>query len=168
MDLMSSEETFDAVALRQMLDRERLYELVTRYCRAIDRADEELLLSCYHSDATQDHGAYKGAIPGLVTHLRGRALDPAKGPLQHVVSNCRFELDGDVAYGETYLRTVMTDADGGQLLSFGRYVDRFERREHEWRIAHRQVIIDVPRAGMDTTPFVRGYRDRRDPSYGNR
>jgi ketosteroid isomerase-like protein len=165
---MSSEERLDQVVLRQMLDRERLYELVTRYCRAIDRADEELLLSCYHADATQDHGAYKGEIPGLVTHLRGRALDPAKGALQHVVSNCRFELDGDVAYGETYLRTVMTDPEGGQLLSFGRYVDRFERREGEWRIAHRQVIIDVPRAGMDTTPFVQGYRDRRDPSYRNR
>jgi ketosteroid isomerase-like protein len=165
---MASEERLDQVVLRQMLDRERLYELVTRYCRAIDRADEELLLSCYHPDATQDHGAYKGEIPGLVTHLRGRALDPAKGALQHVVSNCRFELDGDVAHGETYLRTVMTDAEGGQLLSFGRYVDRFERREGEWRIAHRQVIIDVPRAGMDTTPFVQAYRDRRDPSYRNR
>jgi ketosteroid isomerase-like protein len=168
MDFMSSEERLDQVVLRQMLDRERLYELVTRYCRAIDRADEELLLSCYHPDATQDHGAYKGEISGLVTHLRGRALDPAKGALQHVVSNCRFDLDGDVAYGETYLRTVMTDAEGGQLLSFGRYVDRFERRDGEWRIAHRQVIIDVPRAGMDTTPFVQGYRDRRDPSYRNR
>jgi hypothetical protein len=27
------------------------------------------------------------------------------------------------------------------------------------------VIIDVPRAGMDPDEFVRGYRDRRDPSY---
>jgi hypothetical protein len=147
---MSSEERLPQVELGQMLDRERLYELVTRYCRAIDRADEELLLSCYHPDATQDHGAYKGPIPGLVAHLQGRALDPAKGALQHVVSNCRFELDGDIAHGESYLRTVMTDPEG------------------EWRIAHRQVIIDVPRAGMDTAPFVRGYRDRRDPSYRNR
>jgi hypothetical protein len=169
MDSMSSEvRRGEPAPVRELLDRERLYELVTRYCRAIDRADEELLLSCYHPDATQDHGAYKGPIPGLVTHLRGRALDPAKGALQHIASNCRFELEGDVAYGETYLQTVMTDPDGGQLLSFGRYVDRFERRDGEWRIAHRQVIIDVPRAGMDTTPFVRGYRDRRDPSYRSR
>jgi ketosteroid isomerase-like protein len=165
---MSSEESGDGHALRELLDRERLFELVTRYCRAIDRIDEELLFSCYHPDATQDHGAYKGAIPGLVAHLRGRALDSAKGPFQHILSNCRFELDGDLAYGESYLCTVMTGDDGGQLLSFGRYVDRFERRDGEWRIAHRQVIIDVPRAGMDTSPFVRGYRDRRDPSYRHR
>jgi ketosteroid isomerase-like protein len=154
-----------AAELRELVDRQQLYELVTRYCRAIDRVDEELLLSCYHPDAEQDHGAYKGDIPGLVEHLRGRAMNAEKGPLQHVLANCRFELEGDVAFGESYIRTVMTDADGTALLGFGRYVDRFERRDGEWRIAHRQVIIDVPRAGMDIDDFVRGHRDRRDPSY---
>jgi hypothetical protein len=151
--------------LRELVDRQQLYELLTRYCRAIDRVDEELLLSCYHPDAEQDHGAYKGDIPGLVEHLRGRAMNAEKGPLQHVIANCRFELEGDVAFGESYIRTVMTDAAGAALLGFGRYVDRFERRGGEWRIANRQVIIDVPRAGMDPDEFVRGYRDRRDPSY---
>lgn len=154
--------------LRALLDRQQLYELVTRYCRAIDRADDELLLSCYHADARQEHGSYSGPIPGLLEHLHGRAMNPARGPLQHRVSNCRFELQGDIAFGETYVSTVMTDAHGAQQLGFGRYVDRFERREQEWRIALRQVIIDVPRAGMDAEEFVAAYRDRRDPSYRQR
>lgn len=151
--------------LRELLDRQQLYELLTRYCRAIDRVDDELLLSCYHPDARQDHGAYKGPIPGLVEHLHSRAMNAAKGPLQHVVANCRFEIERDVAFGESYVRTVMVGADGAAQLGFGRYVDRFERRDDEWRIAYRQVIIDVPRTGVDAGEFVSGYRDRRDPSY---
>jgi ketosteroid isomerase-like protein len=91
-----------------------------------------------------------------------------KGPLQHVVTNCRFDIEGDVAFGESYVRTVMTNADGAAQLGFGRYVDRFERRADEWRIAFRQVIIDIPRVGMDPGEFVAGHRDRRDPSYGRR
>jgi ketosteroid isomerase-like protein len=155
----------DGSALRDLIDKQELYELVVRYCRAIDRADEELLRSCYHPDATQDHGAYSGPIPGLVKHLKKRAMDPARGPLQHAVTNCSFELDGDRAFGESYIRTVMTDAQGRAQPGFGRYVDRFERRDGRWGIAHRQVIIDVPRPGMDADEFVAGYRDRRDPSY---
>lgn len=151
--------------LRELLDRQQLYELLTRYCRAVDRVDDELLLSCYHPDAQQDHGSYKGPIPGLVEHLHGRAMNAAKGPLQHVVANCRFEIEGDVAFGESYVRTVMRGEGGAAQLSFGRYVDRFERRAEEWRIAFRQVIIDVPRAGLDPDEFVSGHRDRRDPSY---
>jgi hypothetical protein len=167
-DLMVAEERPTPAALAELVDRERLYELITRYCRAIDRADEELLRSCYHPDAHQDHGAYKGGIDGLVTHLKGRAMGADKGALQHIVANHRFELDGDVAFGETYIHTVMTDAEGGQLFGFGRYVDRFERRAGEWRIAERQVLIDIPRAGMDQAAFVPGYRDRRDLSYRGR
>jgi hypothetical protein len=155
----------DIAALRDLIDRQQLYELVTRYCRAIDRVDEELLLSCYHPDATQDHGAYKGPIPGLVEHLRGRAMNARKGPLQHSVSNFRCEIEGDVAQGESYVNTIMTNDEGEALLGFGRWIDRFERRQGEWRIAHRDVIIDVPRRGMDPSEFVAGHRDRRDPSY---
>jgi hypothetical protein len=156
------------VELRELLDWQQLYELLTRYCRAVDRVDDELLLSCYQPDAWQDHGTYKGPIPGLLEHLHGRAMNAEKGPLQHVIANCRFEIEGDVAFGESYVRTVMRSAEGPAQLSFGRYVDRFERRREEWRIAFRQVIIDIPRAGLDPDEFVSGHRDRRDPSYRRR
>jgi hypothetical protein len=152
--------------IQELIDRQHLYELVTRYCRALDRADEELLLSCYHPDATQDHGAYKGPIPGLVEQLKTRrALNPELGPVQHVVSNCRFEIKGDKARGETYVQTVMTDGEGRAELGFGRYVDRFERRDGEWRIAHRTTLLDIARPDADTSVFAPSSRNRDDPSY---
>jgi len=56
----------------------------------------------------------------------------------------------------------------------GRYVDRFERRGAEWRIAHRVAISDwwslVPRNhlpvpdGMEDK-LIRGRQDRSDPYF---
>jgi hypothetical protein len=55
--------------------------------------------------------------------------------------------------------------DGNAAVGFGRYLDRFERRGGEWRIAFRQVLVDIARPGLDPGEFAAGRRDRRDPSY---
>ena len=38
-------------ALQILLDKQEIHEVIMRYCRAIDRCDEELLSSVYHPDA---------------------------------------------------------------------------------------------------------------------
>ena len=43
-------------ALRVLLDKQEIHEVLMRYCRGIDRCDAELLHSVYHPDATDDHG----------------------------------------------------------------------------------------------------------------
>jgi ketosteroid isomerase-like protein len=152
--------------LAQLLDKHALHELVVRYCRAVDRADLELLLSCYHHDAVDEHGTFSGppaeVFPAVLERLRNEP------PTQHALSNELFWLDGDVAYGETYneLRTLGSDGafhQGG----FGRYLDRFEQRDGEWRIAHRTAVIEYmpPRPGRDASGVISGSKDREDPSY---
>jgi hypothetical protein len=55
----------------------------------------------------------------------------------------------------------------------GRYVDRFERREGEWRIARRTVVHDwsrqLPAAheslGLPLGDFAQGRRDGSDPVF---
>jgi hypothetical protein len=52
----------------------------------------------------------------------------------------------------------------------GRYVDRFERREGVWKIAHRQVIfewsrIDQVEESYALEHFVTGQRSREDAVY---
>src|SRR5690606_34766002 len=49
-------------AIQEMLDRESIRNVVWRLCRAMDRADIELFRSCYHEDAWDDHGYYKGPV----------------------------------------------------------------------------------------------------------
>jgi ketosteroid isomerase-like protein len=155
----------DQTQLRELLDKQELADLVVRASRAIDRCDEELLLSCYHDDAFDDHGTYKGDPRGLVAYLRRRTMDPVNGPVQHAITNSLFDVRGDVAYGETYGESRWVSEDGGVQRGLCRYVDRFERRDGMWRIAHRRVILESARPGFDTSDFVQGARDRTDPSY---
>jgi SnoaL-like domain len=42
--------------LAHLLDESAIRQLLARYSRAIDRRDYELLRSCYHPDAVDEHG----------------------------------------------------------------------------------------------------------------
>ena len=49
------------LALQQLHDRQQIEDVLTRYSRAVDRADIELLKGCYHDGATEDHaGVFTG------------------------------------------------------------------------------------------------------------
>ena len=61
-------------ALRVLLDKQAIHEVLMRYCRGIDRCDEELLRSVYHHDATDNHGQFNGKaadfVPWAIKSLR--------------------------------------------------------------------------------------------------
>lgn len=46
--------------VREQRDRSEIWQVLMNYCRGVDRLDRELLLSCYHPDATDDHGIFMG------------------------------------------------------------------------------------------------------------
>jgi hypothetical protein len=128
--------------VRELYDRQKIHEVVVRYCRAVDRLDRDLLLSCYHSDAIDDHGLIVGgpevfADWALGLHSRAQVAH------QHIITNHSCELDGDVAHAETYwMFAGMQAADGSLSIGGGRYIDRMERRGGEWRIAARKCVPD--------------------------
>ena len=49
---------------------------------------------------------------------------------------------GDVAHAETYYLFVAMNPDGTDILAGGRYIDRFERRDGEWKLAVRSNLIE--------------------------
>ena len=49
-------------ALQQLIDRQQIHDCILRYCSGVDRFDREMLLSVYHPDAMDDHGAFVGAF----------------------------------------------------------------------------------------------------------
>ena len=61
----------------------------------------------------------------------------------HHISNFTFEIEGDVAHCESYVITTLLPK-GSETATIGgaRYIDRFERRNGEWRIAHREAVMD--------------------------
>lgn len=161
--------------VQALLDRQAIHDVVLRYCRGIDRVDLELVRGCYHPDATDDHGSFLGTRDEYVEWVGG-VLMRYTGTM-HVVANHLVELDGDVArsetYGVAYHHGDPPDDHRRNFTTGFRYVDRFERRDREWRIATRvavrewthtvtaeqQVIIPPERDGR------RGQRDRTDAVY---
>ncbi|MFN8062837.1 MAG: hypothetical protein U0Q12_27040 [Vicinamibacterales bacterium] len=53
------------------------------------------------------------------------------------------------------------------VMLVGRYLDRFERREGNWRIAHRTTVVETWHAVFTTacppSDWVTAHRDGRDP-----
>jgi hypothetical protein len=128
--------------LQALLDREAIRDCLYRYCRGIDRADEAALRSAYWEDATDCHGAWNGSATGFIDQALQRLRQG--GRRVHQVNNISIELQGDVAAVESCFLALQAPAAAPARETFlcGRYVDRFERRQGEWRIAARTVVYD--------------------------
>jgi hypothetical protein len=154
--------------LQELLDREAIRDCLYRYCRGIDRRDEAALRSAYWPDATDRHGAWNGPAAGFID----AALEKLKtaGRMVHLLGNVLIELHGPAAAVESYFVAFQEDrADDGtalETLLCGRYVDRFERRGEEWRIAARTVSYDWMRSTPLPQPLDAGVFGVRQPTGG--
>ncbi|MGE3619395.1 MAG: nuclear transport factor 2 family protein [Acidimicrobiia bacterium] len=166
-------ETTDG-ALRALVDKEEIREVLRLYCRAFDRWDWELARSLFHPDAHDDHGVYQGSALGLIEHAE--SILKTWESHQHSLGTVIVELDGDVAHTEAYFvaRSLRKGPEGdGEIVSemYGRYVDRFERRDGAWKIARRTTVLDFrdshERLPVDAADaqFTQGRRDRSDAAY---
>src|ERR1700740_3561764 len=87
--------------VREIIDRQEIYDCIMRYCRGIDRLDREMLLSAYHPGAIDDHGTYVGPIEGFAEYVF-ELHKTHQHRTQHHITNHRCEIDGDVAHTESY------------------------------------------------------------------
>lgn len=123
----------------------QIRRVLGRYAHAVDRDDDELLQTCYHPDAIDEHMSYTGTIDGYIAQRRAR---PKKYRMRHHHMGAPWiEVDGDTASVETYCTSshiLARDEMGPERVwvLWVRYEDRFEKREGEWRIAHRRVRFD--------------------------
>jgi len=161
--------------LRAMLDKHEIHQVMLRYGRGLDRLDNELARSCYWDDCTEDHGAFVGHPDQFIPWADGTSL--AFNSTQHAILNHFCDLQGDDAYCETYYQFTGIAAQGPHFGSVGRYIDHFQRRGGEWRIANRVTIIEGT-YDLPESPATRGQpsaytaeepsqarRDRTDVSY---
>jgi 3-phenylpropionate/cinnamic acid dioxygenase small subunit len=133
-----------AARVHTVLDQQEIHDLLMRYTRGVDRKDIELVLSTFHDDAIDDHGSWKG--PETIN--TGRIAADEVGQTMHFVGNQLIEVDGDVAFAESYFISYRTIEEGGKTFTrirAGRYLDRVERRDGVWKIAHRLVVDDWSR-----------------------
>jgi hypothetical protein len=132
-------------ALARLADRVEIEEVLARYCRGVDRCDEATLAAVYHSDGTDDHGTFSGPGREFASWaVRGAAK--VWHSSHHTVHNVIVDwVSDDVALVEScVLAFNRRSGEGGAIEVFaGRYLDRFERRDGAWRIAHRKAVRDV-------------------------
>ena len=164
-------------ALRTLLDKQAIHEVMMRYCRAIDRADIALLRTVYWPDGHDDHGPYKGSAQGFMDQQEAGARREGGGGAQHLVCNELIEPVGDKAFSEmSFIMTSPLEIDGKAHVWFigGRYIDEWHRRNGEWRIFDRIVVQDWETASPrtlrfgPTNPLVQGTRWPKDTLYRRR
>lgn len=180
----------DQYSVERIADRMAIQDVMYKWCRAIDHLDGEGMRAVFHPDAIDNHGPYVGGVDGLVKWITERHKPIPFS--SHQISNMLIEFaTADLALVETTVRTLqrypadakasLAQLSGGRagkpgvgmdLLTSSRYVDRFERRNGEWRIARRTLIQDWKQLLEVTaeTPqpqpgWLVGRRDKQDFVY---
>ena len=127
--------------VRYLRDRTEIRDVSMRLARGDDRLDRDILFTAYADDAIDDHLGFCGSREEFFewisdSHPRGMVTS------LHHTTNQTCEIDGDRATTETYWLFTGPNKDGTNSISFGRYLDRLERRAEGWRIVFRYATID--------------------------
>jgi hypothetical protein len=159
-------------SLDVVVAKEEIRDVLTRYCRAMDRMDHDLALSVWHPEATCDYiGMYTGSGAGFVDWVE--ALHRKMIRHTHRITNMLIEVDGDHARSETYVHVVLwrlpIDAPK-EITATGRYLDRWSKRDGRWALDHRIYFSDLVTTRLVSAeeariPLDYSRRDRSDPSY---
>lgn len=164
-----------AADVRYLKDRLAIEDCVHRHARGHDRFDVEIMTDCYHPDGMDEHGA--AAINQGPEYAEWANRIHAQGALLnlHNITTHTCEIDGDTAHAESYVLVGLLNPDGVSVRFInGRYVDRLEKRDGEWRIALRRCTLDFMLQGdasllkspyISAAGYIRGTRDKGDVSY---
>jgi SnoaL-like domain len=156
--------TDQAGPLARLLAKDAISDAILRFARGADSSDLELMRSAYWPDATDDHGNFSGnalefTVFAIEVLKRFRAT-------MHFITNIAISFpSARQAHAECYFYAYhehLPESEGDPTmvtLVGGRYIDRFEERDGEWRILARVVTMDWsehrPAATVDAKTVAR-------------
>lgn len=141
----------DPAKIAWLIDRLEIQDLLTRYCKAIDTKDWNLLDTCFVPDAHVDYTS-SGGVAGAYPEVRAWLAQvlPNFPMSQHTIGNFDVSIDGDRASSKVHFYNPMGRPKSDGTLSLfwigGFYVDELVRTADGWRIAKRieqQAWADV-------------------------
>ena len=160
-----STTTYDIEAMARRLaeldDLQAIRDQQVRYGRALDWDDEKLLSEVFWPDADIDYGFFLGRgdefVQVLITISRESGCRP-----WHAISGQSVSLTGPAtANAECYFLGGSTclNITGDTEVQFigGRYLDSFEKRGNEWRVAKRVLICDFRYSDVTRTENAEGF-----------
>jgi len=126
-----------------LLAHHRVRARVVGLARGEDRRDGESVRAAFWPDATVDFGIFAGSFDEYFAWVVPGS--PAVLVTQHLLGQTHIEPAGDALLAEThvvaYHRVDMGTEERDTVLG-GRYLDRFEQRDGQWRIAERTMLYD--------------------------
>lgn len=129
--------------LKSLLERDKIRDCIARLARGEDRRDAATISACYWPDSTTDYGVFCGNFDEYLAWVVPGS--PAIPVTQHVLGQSVIDLLGDAALVEThvtsYHRVNMGEEERDTVIG-GRYLDRIEKRDGQWRIAQRTMLYD--------------------------
>jgi len=165
-----------STTVEELVARQAITDVIYTYCRALDRMDWDLALTVWHPDGTADYGAgmFQGTGPGFIEWVW--AQHAAMMGHSHQITNVLIEVDGDRAASEAYVTAALrleadANAQATEIVSRGRYVDTWSRRDGRWAIDHRRFVEDFTSTyqviAMEPADVAQrsSRRDGNDPSY---
>lgn len=160
--------------LEYLTDRQQILDCIVSTSRGNDRFDLQRISGAYHSDGLHELGQRQisGADYGAHANHAHAAISEAN---LHNVTMHSCEINGDVAHAESYVIGLFLDkgCETARILA-GRYIDRLEKRDGQWKIVLRRATVEIPLEGSAKLPnrktvsgsgYLKGSRDRSDPSY---
>lgn len=163
-----------ADTVQYLSDRQKILDCVNGYARAVDRHDVDLIQAVFHPDGVDEHGVTVQQRESFAEWANDRHSLLTRMHTHNVTTHtCTIE--GNVAHAETYVLFGLAHKnETTAMLGSGRYIDRLEKRDGDWRVVLRRVIVDWTITG-DATHFhsqeyqSKGYPlgrwDRQDLSY---
>jgi hypothetical protein len=169
--------------LDELQARLAIEDNLKRFARAVDRKDWAAARAAYHDDAVDMHGFFDGPADELLRIVE--RMHVHQDHSMHCLSNILIEfMARDRAFVETYVLVfqrftaeaegVKPGAAGMRRFGTARYLDRFEQRRGEWRVAHRTLVFgDLQDEPLDKpVAFPPGFTVQRhemdDPLYALR
>lgn len=154
--------------VRYLSDLSQIRELLARYGYLVDaRQPRPLVEGAFTVDGVDNHGIYGKVFRGHdeIEAMFRRSNETTEASA-HFIADPVIEIDGDVAYGRTYVTGwtwIWDSAPAGNVrpadwVFIGIYVDRFERTADGWLISER--IIEPLGAGATAA-------GRRPGAYGD-
>ena len=135
-----------SAALAEWLDRAAITQVVQDWGLARDDGRGEKLRACYTSDAIMHTTWFVGSAAEFVE--RSIAAARAGASVQHFIGAATIALHGDKAVAETrMILMVRGRLDGVEVdtTCWGRFHDRFVKRDGQWRIFKRMPVYEKDR-----------------------
>jgi ketosteroid isomerase-like protein len=125
--------------LEELEARTAIEDCLKRFARAVDRQDWVAAREMYHQDAWDDHGFFKGPPDAFLAHIE--KLHEQQDHSMHFNTNVLIEFQSkERAFVETYVLVLQRFGER-RVTASARYLDRFEKRKGEWRVAHRTLVF---------------------------